>query len=179
MTIRTKEFVFHLEEREKHGFSDKTLHMRMDLNLTTAIGTEFILEGESLKKQEMEEAKLLFLAFSPDANNIIETTQYGQVIRLLQTSQLSKMGSPSKGKIYIRGVLVNEEDNLLFTYNITSITKKIEEKLNRERRNIGREAYRDRIISILEKTSSKEIRDIAANQIEVDDSVTCNISLIC
>ena len=68
---------------------------------------------------------------------------------------LEKKGDVAR--IYINGVKVAEEDNFLFSYNITSLTKKIRRALNRERTNVGRSAYSDRVKSILLSCRSREV----------------------
>ncbi|MBU1868868.1 MAG: ATP-binding protein, partial [Candidatus Omnitrophica bacterium] len=130
---------------QKHEFEDIiTLHAyiseAVDVNLE---GTEFILEECS--KGDIDKAKNLFLKFSGE--RIIDTTQYGQI--------LEKMGQVSK--IYINGVLAAEEEDFLFSFNITSITKAIKKALNRERTNVGRAAYSDRIKAILLASKEKEV----------------------
>jgi hypothetical protein len=59
--------------------------------------------------------------------------------------------------IYINGIRVAEEENFLFSYNITSLTAAIKKALNRERTNVGRSAYSDRVKSILLASSSDAV----------------------
>ena len=99
------------------------------------VGTDFILGGISDK--DIARAKNLFLKYSGEVS--LEDTRFGSVLR----------SNSSKSRIYINGLCVAEEDNFLFSYNITSITSKIKKSLNRERTNVGRGAYTDRIKSIL------------------------------
>jgi len=115
-------------------------------------GTEFIFEN--VKSSEMNAAKNLFLRFSGEKT--IETTPYGEVLEK----------SDKIGRIYVNGVRVAEEENYLFSYNITSLTKKIKKALNRERRNVGRSAYSDRVIQILKTCSSVEIADSLVNDLK-------------
>ena len=82
------------------------------------IGTEFILTG--LKDKDIELAKNLFLKFTGE--KILEQTKNGEIVK--------KIGKTSN--IYINGIKVAEEENFLFSYNITSITKTIKKALNRE-----------------------------------------------
>ena len=51
--------------------------------------------------------------------------------------------------VYVRGVRVAEDDGLLFSYNVTKVDAKLRRALNRERSNVGRSAYTDRIKAIL------------------------------
>ena len=69
-------------------------------------------------------------------------------------------------RIYINGVKVAEEENFLFSYNITSLTKKIRQALNRERTNVGRSAYSDRVKSILLSCKSKEVAEFLVNDLK-------------
>lgn len=82
---------------------------------------------EGVSDEDIEKAKDLFLIFSGE--RVIEKTRFGDV--------LEKKGDVAR--IYINGVKVAEEDNFLFGYNITSLTKKIRRALNRERANVGEE----------------------------------------
>ena len=52
-----------------------------------------------------------------------------------------------------------EEDNFLFSYNITSPTAALRRALNRERSNVGRSAYTDRVKSILLACDQDEVID--------------------
>lgn len=115
-------------------------------------GTEFILEGVS--DEDIEKAKDLFLIFSREKT--IEKTEYGEVLK-----KKSKIA-----RIYINGVKVAEEENFLFSYNITSLTKKMRQALNRERTNVGRSAYSDRVKSILLSCKSKEMAEFLVDDLK-------------
>lgn len=126
-----------LEKAQKSGFEDVvTLHAIVrppsDPNM---IGTDFNLSGVS--DADMETAKSMFLKFSGDV--VLEDTQYGQVLEK----------HAEVATIYISGVKVAEEENFLFSYNITSLSAAIKKALNRERTNVGRTAYTERVKSIL------------------------------
>lgn len=144
VTITSKFGIITLIQNSKIGFEDIiTLHAKIsapkDINM---IGTDFCLEGCS--DYDVEKAESLFLHFSN--NNVLETTNYGQIIE--KTSNISN--------IYINGIKVAEESNFLFSYNITSLTSQIKKALNRERTNIGRSAYTNRVKDIL-KSCNEEI----------------------
>ncbi len=145
--IRSKYGDITLGRSQKYDFEDVvTLHAYIAPPWDpTLIGTEFILDGVS--DADIEKAKDLFLVFSGERR--IEKTEYGEV--------LEKKGE--QARIYINGVRVAEEDNFIFSYNITSLTQKIRKALNRERANVGRSAYSDRVKSILLACKSKEIAD--------------------
>jgi len=102
-----------LDKSEKSDFKDiVTLHACISApSETQLVGTDFVLLGSSA--DDMQKAKALFLKFSRE--KVIEKTQFGEV--------LSK--SSSSANIFINGVKVAEEENFLFSYNITSLTATI------------------------------------------------------
>ncbi len=101
------------------------------------VGTDVALSG--VTDEQVDEAKQLFLRFSGDT--VLETTAVGQV--------LAKPGPDRPGRIYVKGLLVAEEPNFLFSYNITAVNTPLRRALNRERSNVGRGAYTDRVKKIL------------------------------
>lgn len=138
---------------EKHGFEDiSTLHALVgppdDDNMA---GTEVTLDN--VEPAEMEGAKSLFRRFNGE--DTLESTKYGDVIRT--------DGGP--GRIYVNGVLVATEDNFLFSYDITKPTKKLRRMLNRERTNVGRQAYTERIKSILMDAKSAGVARMLAGDV--------------
>lgn len=142
------------DRSEKHDFSDViTLHACIsEPSDSTFIGTEFILKNCS--DEDIEKAKKLFLRFSGEES--LEKNQYGEVLR--------KMNKVSY--IYINGIRVAEEENFLFSYNITSLTSAIKKALNRERTNVGRTAYSDRVKSILLASSTEVIAEALVNDLD-------------
>ncbi len=152
--IVSKHCIITLGIAKKHGFDDiETLHAIIhppeDPNF---VGTDVILEGVS--DEDIEKAKNLFLVFSGE--RVIEKTKWGEV--------LEKKGE--KAKIYMNGVRVAEEENFLFSYNITSLTRKIKKALNRERTNVGRSAYSDRVKKILLSCKSKEVAELLVRDLQ-------------
>src|SRR5262249_36009719 len=79
----------------------------------------------------------------------LERTRYGSV--------LAQQGDTAR--IYVNGLRVAEEPNFLFSYNITSLTKALRAALNRERSNVGRQAYSDRVKAILLACASSSVAD--------------------
>lgn len=136
-----------LGKSQKSGFEDLiTLHAYIDEpSNPNLVGTEFILSG--LQDTEIEQAKKLFLKFNDV--RIIEETRFGQV--------LSNLGN--SGGIFINGVLVANEDNFLFSYNITSLNAAIKKAMNRERTNVGRTAYANTVKNILLDCNSQEVAE--------------------
>ncbi len=141
-----------LGKSSKQGFEDViTLHALISKPKDSKfIGTEFILKGVTAK--QMEHAKSYFLKFSDE--KLLEQTNYGDVLKR------SKLGA----RIYVNGVRVAQEDNFLFSYNITSLTHVMRKALNRERTHVGRSAYTDRVKDIL-----LECRQPSVAKIIVDD----------
>ncbi|WP_342252178.1 ATP-binding protein [Spiroplasma endosymbiont of Amphibalanus improvisus] len=137
----------------KENFEDiKTLHVIInEPNDKNFCGTIFAISG--IDDSEMEKAKKLFLNFSNE--RILETNKYGQIIEKNETSC-----------IYLNGIKVAEETNFLFSYNITSLDKKIKKALNRERTNVGRVAYSDRIKLILKNAKENQVFEALCEELE-------------
>lgn len=142
------------ESAEKHGFEDiTTLHALVGPpDDAKMVGTEVVLEN--VQPDEVEGAKSLFRRFNREED--LESTKYGDVIR-------RQAGGP--GRIYVNGVLVAAEDNFLFSYDITKPTKKMRSMLNRERANVGRQAYTERVKSILLEAKSTGVAGMLAADI--------------
>jgi hypothetical protein len=134
----------------KHGFEDVlTLHAVVDdPGDEDVTGTEFVFSG--LTRADVDTAKGFFLKYSDDVE--LEQTRYGSV--------LERQGGAAR--IYVNGLRVAEEPNFLFSYNITSLTKALRAALNRERSNVGRQAYSDRVKAILLLCSSPRVADALA-----------------
>lgn len=136
--ITSKYGIITLNQTSKIGFDDIiTLHAQISESINPdMVGTDFLLNG--CEDADIEKAKKLFLKFSNE--DILESTAFGDVIDI---------SGGSVSSIYINGVKIAEEPNFLFSYNITSLTNQLKKALNRERTNVGRSAYTDRIKSIL------------------------------
>lgn len=104
----------------------------------TRTGTDVILSGVS--RAQIEEAQRFFLAYSGE--EVLESTRLGQVLSSPPTGQ--------PAHIYVKGLLVAQEENFLFSYNITNLSASLRRALNRERSNVGRSAYSDRVKAILQ-----------------------------
>ncbi len=126
-----------LVEQSKHGFGDVvTLHAIVDAPADID-GTDVALSG--ISDAAVAEAMAFFLVFD-DTVAVFEST-------------LGRAGAgPTRGgaaSVYVRGVRVADDDGLLFSYNVTKVDAKLRRALNRERSNVGRSAYTDRIKAIL------------------------------
>ena len=150
VTIRSQHGTFRLREAHKHNFDAiSTLHVEYESG-SYGPGTDVELRGVSAG--DIDAAKNLFLRFSED--ELIESTSYGDVLR-----------GQGPARVYITGVFANEEPNFLFSYNITSLTPAMKKRLNRERLNVGRTTYADRVKAILRSAESDEVCDALADQI--------------
>ena len=151
--IRSAFGTYTIAMHQKEGFADiETLHVMFDDRPNTMVGTDFFIEG--IGQSDVEQAKDLFLKFN-DAM-VLESTKYGDVLQSDKDSLAAR--------VYINGVLASEEENFLFSYNITNLTKSMQ-ALNRERTNVGRSTYTERVKSILKSCSSDEVLGGLAEQI--------------
>ena len=151
--IKTKYGNITLIKKGKHDFDDlETLHAVISDPLDPDfLGTEFILDG--CTDHDIENAKKLFIKFADEF--VLAETKYGDI--------LEKKSDQSN--IYIKGVRVNQEKNFLFSYNITSINKTIEKSLNRERTNLGRSAYTERIKGILLSSEDEHVAKLLTDEL--------------
>lgn len=142
-----------IDKSSKHGFEDiVTLHAVISSSSEPEIvGTKVILEG--CTKDDVEKAKSLFLKFSGE--QMLEKTQYGEILK-----------RDSISKIYINGIKVAEEENFLFSYNITSLTSAMRKALNRERIHVGRTAYTERVKSILLSSNDEQVARLLVEDLE-------------
>ena len=53
-----------------------------------------------------------------------------------------------------------EEEHFAFSYDITSLTEAMKKALNRERTNVGRSAYSERVKSMLLQTESQAVAKV-------------------
>jgi hypothetical protein len=139
VTIRSPHCDIRVGRRPKADFPDiVVLHALVEPPSDPHfVGTDIVLSG--VTAEQVEQAKALFLQFSGDT--VLETTEVGDV--------LAKQGAAQPGRIYVKGLLVAEEPNFLFSYNITALNAALRRALNRERANVGRTAYTDRVKKIL------------------------------
>lgn len=154
-----------LGRSEKHSFEDiVTLHAYLSVpSCKDIVGTDFILTG--CHKDDIEKAMQLFLQFSDERK--LASTPYGEVLQ--KKSNIAK--------IYLNGVMIAEEENFLFSYNITSLTKNIKKALNRERTNVGRAAYSERIKAILLACNEKAVARLLVSDLKQFEAGTIHDEL--
>jgi hypothetical protein len=139
VTIRSRHADITTGRRPKEGFPDVvTLHALVSAPSDPQFtGTDVVLDG--VTDDQVEEAKRFFLRYSGEA--LLENTEYGDV--------LARADARQPARIYVRGLFVAEEPNFLFSYNITKLSAALRRALNRERSNVGRGAYSERVKNIL------------------------------
>ena len=153
IVIKSKFGDITIDKSSKHDFEDViTLHAIISSpSEIDIVGTKVILNG--CTKDDVEKAKSLFLKFSGE--QMLEKTQYGEILK-----------KSSVSKIYINGIKVAEEDNFLFSYNITSLTSAMRKALNRERTHVGRTAYTERVKSILLSSNNEKVARLLVEDLE-------------
>lgn len=146
VAINSKHGDVRLELTPKHGFADvATLHALISPpSDPEMVGTDFSFG--KLADADIAEARRFFLKFSGD--EVFDNTSYGQILR---------RGAKGKARIYVKGLLVAEEEDFAFSYNITSLTSAMNRALNRERTNVGRTAYADRVKAMLLDSDSRHV----------------------
>ncbi len=128
--IRSRYGDITLGQIPKSGFTDVvTLHAIVHpAQDSSMLGTDVILRG--ITDDEIAKAKGFFLKFSGES--VLDDTPYGQILQ---------RNPVRNARIYITGMLVAEEENFAFSFNITSLTAAMRKALNRERTNVGRSVY--------------------------------------
>ncbi|WP_410626352.1 hypothetical protein [Amycolatopsis sp. cmx-8-4] len=142
-------------QRAKESFADvRTLHavIRPPANPGLS-GTDVVLRG--VTDDDVAAARRFFLHYSGD--ELLEGTSVGQVLK--------RTDPAAPGRIYVKGLLVAEEPNFLFSYNITDINAPLRRALNRERSNVGRSAYTDRVKAILKQCRSAQVASPLADDL--------------
>jgi len=156
--LRSKVSDISLGQIPKHGFSDVvTLHAIVNPPTDSSfVGTDVVLRG--VLASEIADAKNFFLKFSNES--VLDETPYGQIL---------KKDPVRNARIYVTGMLVAEEENFAFSYNVTSLTSAMRKALNRERTNVGRTAYSDRVKQMLLACKSAVVADtLAADLVQIE-----------
>jgi hypothetical protein len=150
--IRSPAGTFRVRHATKHGFDTiTTLHVEHDPRQTVLDGTDIVLTGVS--EGDVRRAKGLFLRFA--SQPVLETTVYGDVLEPGRETP----------RVYITGVLAAEEEHFLFSYNIKDLTPAMRKRLNRERLNVGRTTYADRVKTILRHCTSDAVLGPMADEV--------------
>lgn len=142
------------DKLQKHGFKDiYTLHAKIDKQMDKFTGTQFTFCN--LPDKDMDDAKKFFLKYH--AYPLMSTTRFGDIMEKKPTDP---------AYIFVNGNKVAEEPNFIFHYNITSLTPTLRKALNRERTNVGRVVYTDRVKQILLNSEEKVVHEILQKELE-------------
>ena len=154
VTIHSPTADITLQRAAKSNFADvKTLHAAITPpSEPKRRGTDFVLRG--LADADMAAARDYFLRFAGDEE--LERTEFGSILRRREGEA---------ARIYVKGVRVATEEQFLFSYNITSTTAQLQRALNRERSNVGRSAYQERVKAILLKARSAAVAEQLAQDL--------------
>ncbi|MDO8585643.1 MAG: ATP-binding protein [Armatimonadota bacterium] len=143
--------VFHIIRARKHDFEQiVTLHVEYDDTPKSIEGTEFVLCG--ISDADIAQAKSCFLRFRNES--VLDSSHLGEILGRTNESAC----------VYINGVLAAEEPNFLFSYNVISLTDSMRKQLNRERINVGRSVYVERVKALLKAASSETVKATLAEQ---------------
>lgn len=154
--LRSPHGTFTLTKAAKHNFGGiTTLHIAHEPAEPSMHGTDVVLAG--VPEAAIEKAKGMFLRFRE--HRVLDSTPYGQVIAT----------PPEKAEVFINGVWVNAEPSFLFSYNVTSLTEAMRKALNRERVNVGRSVYAERIRHILKASNESSVLQPLASAYERRD----------
>jgi hypothetical protein len=150
VTIRTATADVTTAVHPKAGFPDTTtLHaVFRPPTAPDLVGTEVVLDG--VAEADVVAAQRFFRRWNDEA--VLDTTPYGDLLARPE-------GDDEPARIYVRGVRVAEEETFLFSYDITRFSAKLARALNRERSNVGRSAYADRVKDILLASRSATVMD--------------------
>lgn len=133
------------ERRPKAGFPDVvTLHgVVAPAEDPSMAGTAVVLRGRGLD-DHVRDAMASFRRYGTEET--LESTRFGDV--------LARATDEAPGRIYVKGLVVAEEPSFLFSYDITDLNAPLRRALNRERTNVGRTAYSERVKDILRACTS-------------------------
>jgi hypothetical protein len=87
---------------------------------------------------------------------VLDNTVHGQILERTVARD---------ARVYVTGLLVAQEERFAFWHNITSLTTAMRRALNRERTNVGRTAYTDRVKSMLLSSQSEEVAQVLATDL--------------
>lgn len=123
----------------------KTIHISQTFDNKIDIGTKVIIEA--ISPTDYNDAIANFLELFP--YNKLSESPKGQIYEKRQTSE-----------IFFNGMKISTDNNFLFSYNILEANASLRKSLNRERKMVSRDAYRDNVISILKSNITSQSQDL-------------------
>ena len=134
----------------KHNFGDiMTLHAVIGPNPSPNFNKGTIFEITSITEEDVVEAKRQFLVYS--GLKLIESNNWGEVYE--------KDVIDDEGIIFINGMKISAEPTFKYCYNITNLTAKVRQGLNRDRMHVGRQVWSDSVIKVILKSESARLID--------------------
>ena len=129
----------------KEGIKEdiSTIHMQRENNLHEQKGTIITITPVSI--EEVNDAKSKFAMFK----------QWQKVVKTAKGNIMISDDNVA-GEIFVNGMKISDDENLIFSYNILETNAALRKALNRERKNLSRDAYRDAIIRILKAIPNNE-----------------------
>lgn len=134
-------------EQLKQGLSDQTttIHIEYTTNSHWNSGTKIIVSN--VNETDFHQALSNFLESQPQV--LLSSSSKGQIYK--------KAGIAA---IYYNGMKISTDDQFIFSYNILSANTKLKKSLNRERKLLSRDAYREIVIAILKSCINKENQEL-------------------
>lgn len=115
----------------------RTIHIQYNPENKIAIGTTVTIENCS--KDEYLKALDNFLIFAPPKS--IFKCEIGEIF----------IKNDISSEIFLNGMKISNDDDFLFSYNITNPDSKLKASINRERKSLSRSIYSNSIIKLLSK----------------------------
>lgn len=154
VTIESTHCKIITDKLQKHGFNDiYTLHAKIEKQTEKFQGTQFVFYN--LPDEHMVATKKFFLKYH--SYPVVATTKFGDMLE----RDVSK-----PAYIFINGNKVAEEPNFMFHYNITSLSAVLKKALNRERTNVGRGVYTDRVKQTILGSDEKKVHEMLVSELE-------------
>ncbi|WP_411167742.1 hypothetical protein ACH36K_11360 [Clostridium sp. MB05] len=148
--IITSQYIFKPIYKSKCNLvKEVSLFIEVYANNRSVKGTQIILSECS--KYIINKAKYNFLKYRYGHYNVIEFTEYGEVI--LEDSKVNN------GTIYLNGMKIAKDSKLLFSYNILLEDRILKKNLIRERKNISKEVYSSSLQQIIKTIKGKVVQD--------------------
>ncbi|MGV1746557.1 ATP-binding protein, partial [Mycoplasmoides pneumoniae] len=148
VSFTSSEGTFTPVERMKEGMKDGTKTIQITVDETKKIdkGTDILIS--KISRSDYEKAIAIFLELRTGYQKLASSKK-GDIYR-------SENGS----EIFLNGMKIGTDENFLFSYDIKEPNKKLQKSLNRERKTLSRDSYRDNIISILKSSINKNTQTL-------------------
>ncbi|ALA30500.1 ATP-binding protein [Mycoplasmoides pneumoniae] len=157
VSFTSSEGTFTPVERMKEGMKDGTKTIQITVDETKKIdkGTDILIS--KISRSDYEKAIAIFLELRTGYQKLASSKK-GDIYR-------SENGS----EIFLNGMKIGTDENFLFSYDIKEPNKKLQKSLNRERKTLSRDSYRDNIISILKSSINKNTQTLINQLIDNRD----------